>query len=64
MPKVMDTLYVLHPIFAQITEQNSAEHLIKPLVFVQHVVPQTKTSRRESLSSSVVTWLPRAAPAW
>lgn len=46
--------------FAQITEQNPAEQWLKLLGFVQHV-PETKTSRKESLSSSVVTWLARAA---
>lgn len=52
---VMHTIYVLHPVCAQMTEQNPTEQLMKLLGFVH--VPETKTSGRESLSSSAVTWL-------
>lgn len=44
----MDTFYVLHPIFAQITEQNPAEQVIKLLGFVQRVVPETNIQERKT----------------
>lgn len=55
MHGVIHTIYALHPIFARITEQNPTEQLIKRLSFVHF--PETKTSGRESLSNSIVTWL-------
>lgn len=47
MPRVMGTFYVLHPIFAQITEQNPAEQVIKLPGFVQRVVPETNIQERK-----------------